>query len=212
MEASVKNKTQNKPKLTKGKKIPEALIFEILDGEPLYYRGYKEVLKGKKTKEEIMGSSSLQSILIEYLLRLLFKGLDETKYRIFSNEAGVHIQHKGDFSYDIAVYEKLGLTADKISKKYADVPCKLAIEIDVKIDISQAKDYDYVQRKTQKLLDFGVEKVIWLFTETQKVMTATQAEDWRTANWEKTIDLIEGLSFNIAEYLKNEGVDLKNIL
>jgi Uma2 family endonuclease len=205
MEATIKNKPQTKPR--NSKKIPEALICEIIDGEPLYYKGYKDVLKGKKTKAEIMGSSTLQFIIINYFIRLLVK-LDEKKYYLAANEAGLHLDHKNNLANDIAVYEKSVLTADKISKKYADVPPKLVIEVDIAIDLDEPKDYDYVQRKTQKMLDFGVEKVIWLFTETQKVMTATQDDDWRTINWNKTVELIEGLHFNIAEYLQAEGVNL----
>jgi Uma2 family endonuclease len=210
MEAIIKNKTQTKPR--NPKKIPEALVCEIMDGEPLYYKGYKEVLKGKKTKAEIMGSSTLQFILVHYLLGILYKMPNIEKYYLATNEAGIHLDYKNNLANDIAVYEKSVLTANKISKKYADVPPKLVIEVDIAIDLDEPKDYDYVQRKTQKMLDFGVKKVIWLFTETQKVMTATQEDDWRTMNWSKTVELMDGLSFNIAEYLQAEGVDLNNIL
>ena len=38
----------------------ESLVYEVLDGRPLYYRGYEDVLTGKKLPEDIIGSSSLQ--------------------------------------------------------------------------------------------------------------------------------------------------------
>ncbi|MCU0352924.1 MAG: Uma2 family endonuclease [Cytophagales bacterium] len=196
-----------KPKTARaGKKIPESLIYEIMDGEPLYYKGYKEVLSGKKTLEEIMGSSSLQFVLVHYLLGLMYKNLDEKLYYFATNEAGIHVEHNVNMSNDVAVYRKSVLTADKISKKYADVPCRLAIEIDIKADISNPKDYNYVQRKTQKLLDFGVEKVIWIFTGTQKVTVAAANENWQTMDWDKEIALIDGLVCNIGKYLAEEGI------
>lgn len=56
--------------LTSGQKQPpvalESLVYEVLDGRPLYYRGYEDVLSGKKSPEEIMGSSSLQWVLASY--------------------------------------------------------------------------------------------------------------------------------------------------
>jgi hypothetical protein len=45
------------------KKIPLALIYEIIDGKPIYYKGYREVIAGTKTIEEIMGASTLQNFL-----------------------------------------------------------------------------------------------------------------------------------------------------
>lgn len=58
----------------------ESLVYEVLDGRPLYYRGYEDVLAGKKIPEDIMGSSSLQWVLISYFMRIMLRQLDETKY------------------------------------------------------------------------------------------------------------------------------------
>ncbi|MCU0352925.1 MAG: Uma2 family endonuclease [Cytophagales bacterium] len=201
---AIEKKPVRKP--STARKVPESLVYEIMDGEPLYYRGYKEVLSGKKTLEEIMGSSTLQSVLIQYLNRILFKQLDEKLYWIFSSESGVHINHRNNLSHDVAVYEKKVLSPDKISANYADVPCKIGFEIDIKADLSNPKHYDYVNGKTQKLLDFGVEKVIWIFTETQKVMIAPKEQDWLVVDWNKDVEVTDGIVFNIEKYLKKEGI------
>lgn len=76
------------------KKIPASLIYEIIDGKPIYYKGYEEVVNGTKTIEEVMGSSNLQSTIIEYLLMVLFKSIDLTKYRVLTNETGLHLSKK----------------------------------------------------------------------------------------------------------------------
>jgi Uma2 family endonuclease len=183
------------------------LVYEHLDGKDLYYKNYREVLKGNKKLEEIMGSSALQALIVEYLLGIFYAGLNRHLYRIFSNEIGVHISANENIAHDIAIYDKKILTADKISKQYTDVPAELAVEIDIKIDISEAKDYDYVNRKTQTVLDFGTKKLIWVFSETQKVMIAEKDKDWIITDWNKEIDLLEGLQFNIANYLKTEGIE-----
>ncbi len=39
--------------------IPESLVYERLDGQPIYYQGYRDVMAGRKTIEEIIGSSTL---------------------------------------------------------------------------------------------------------------------------------------------------------
>lgn len=47
--------------------VPEALIYEMDEGTPIYYRGYREVLSGAKTTEQVMGSGILQAVLIELI-------------------------------------------------------------------------------------------------------------------------------------------------
>jgi len=49
------------------KNIPSVLIHEIINGKPLYRKGYREVLAKTKKIEDIIGSSSLQAFLITYL-------------------------------------------------------------------------------------------------------------------------------------------------
>ena len=43
------------------KTIPEELIYEMIKGKALYYRGYEAVLNGEKPSDEIMGSGQLQA-------------------------------------------------------------------------------------------------------------------------------------------------------
>jgi uncharacterized protein (DUF2164 family) len=56
------------------------------------------------------------------------------------------------------------------------------------------------------LLDFGVEKVLWIFTRHQKVMVAIKYQDWLTKNWNQEIELLDGEYFNIGKFLADEGV------
>ena len=77
---------------------------------------------------------------------------------------------------------------------------------DIRIDLSDEKDFGYVFTKTHKLLDFGVEKVFWIFTKHQKVMVATKDQDWLTKNWNQEIELLDDEYFNIGQFLADEGV------
>ena len=152
----------------------------------------------------------MQWVLVSYFLRVLVRSSDERRYWLASGEAGIHIDHKFNLSHDVAVYEKSVLTPDKISTKYADVPAKLAIEIDVKADLSNSRDQNYVHRKTRKLLDFGTEKIIRLFTETRQVMVAERGADaWLTMDWHRDLDLLDGATFNVGQYLEDEGIRLE---
>ena len=44
--------------------VPDYLIREIIDGDRWFYRGYRDVLSGLKTPEEIMACSTYQSLLV----------------------------------------------------------------------------------------------------------------------------------------------------
>lgn len=188
------------------KKIPEALVYEIIDGRKLYYKGYKDVLSKKKKIEDIMGASGLQSFIIQYILEILYLQVGREKYHFLTNEVGSHLSHKTNLSGDIHIFDKHLLSANKININYIDIPPKIAIEIDIRIDLSDEKDFDYTFTKTQKLIDFGVEKVIWIFSKMHKVIIATKEEDWIVRDWNKEVELIDGQSFNIGKYLKDEGI------
>ena len=187
-------------------KIPEALVYEILDGKPFYYKDYKKVLSKKKTFEEIIGCSTLQAEIRSYILEILFRNTFFDDYRIYCNEIGNHIDHRNNLSNDIAIFEKSVMTPCKINTKYADVPAKVVVEIDIKADISDPEDSGYVYRKTQKLLDFGTEKVIWVFSLYGKVLIAEQGQDWITRSWDKDVELLNGHTFNIEKHLRKEGI------
>lgn len=187
------------------KKIPSSLIYEIMDGKPIYYKGYREVVGLKKTKAEIMGASTLQNTILEYILRILFRNLDETMFRILTNEQGLHVGLNTNFSADIAIFETNKLPVKSADKHYASVPPKIQIEVDIDADLESFETPDaYIYAKTEKLLDFGVEKMIWIMSASKKVLVATKGENWLVIDWHKEIEIIEGISFNIGRYLKEQ--------
>lgn len=69
--------------------ITKVLIYEMVDGDPIYYRGYREYLNGDKQIEELIGSSFLQGVIATELVILLSRLLDLKTYRIISNEIGL---------------------------------------------------------------------------------------------------------------------------
>ncbi len=186
-------------------KVPDYLIYEVIDGHPIHYKGYREVMSGKKTFSEIMGSSKLQSVIILHILRLLIKGLDEDDFEILSNEAGLHLDKRSNLAGDILIFDNQSMPIGEIDEHYADVPPKIAIEVDIMADPSDMEQDSYIFKKTQKLLDFGVEKVIWVTTKTKKVTVATPQADWQVKDWNKDVEILNGIILNVGDFLTKKG-------
>lgn len=174
------------------------LIYEMVEGKPVYYQGYKDYLKGKKQIEELMGSSKLQSLIISKIIRLLYNFYNDD-YLIFTNELGIQFSNKSWRAADIAV-----IKSDKVKKidnKYLKVAPELVIEIDTKAELQEVKNpLGYYHEKTDELLRFGVEKVVWIFTDSKKIMIAEQNKKWMTSDWNEDVEITDGLVLNLAQF------------
>ena len=190
------------------RKIPASLIYEEIDGRPYYYRGYRAVLSCQKTKEEIMGARALQSAIVSLLIHVLYKYLPFDDYLIATNEPGLHIATGNNLSNDIAVFDQASLPIP-LDEKYFSVAPKVVLEIDVKIELpANVSETEYVYDKTQKMLDFGVEKVIWILTKTRKTLIAEPNERWILTSWDDTVDVLPNCSFELNPLLRSKGVIL----
>jgi hypothetical protein len=188
--------------------IPQSLIYEIMDGQPIYYRGYKEVLKKNKTIDQIMPCSTLQAQINYYIARAVIKSPLDDQYFVHTSESGLHISHNDNFGCDIALFDKTVLLPKEVGLKYATVPPTIVFEIDIRADITNMSEESYMYKKTQKLLDFGVQKVIWITSASKKVMVATSVDDWRIISWDKTIEILDQVTFNVGQYLHQQGIEL----
>jgi Uma2 family endonuclease len=194
---------KRKPKI---QKIPPHLIYEEMNGKPLYYKGYKAVLSGKKNLSEIMGCSSLQSVLVYVLGLFIGNNLNRKKYQVASNEAGLHLGLNENLASDIAIFEKDKIVLDD---KFFTVPPKVVIEVDIKIDLAETEwnnEIEYLLDKSQKLLDFGVERIIWITTKAQKVFVITPESKWYVVNYQEDIPVLDDCVLNIARLLEEEGI------
>lgn len=191
----------------KKRNIPDYLIRDEIDGELFYYRGYQDVLNNKKTAEEIMACSGLQAWFITFFMGVYFKKLDQNRYYPLAGEVGNHLSKKNNLGLDFALFETSVLTADKINTHFVDVPPVVSIEIDTQVDTNQLADMDYVHKKVKKLLNSGVQKVLWIFTLTQRVLIAPQGQDWLNVDWNRDIELLDGYTFNIGKALAEAGIN-----
>lgn len=188
------------------KTIPASLIFEELDGRPLYRKGYKEVLENNLSPEEIMGCSFLQALIVSIVFPYIKQMLKGKLYWTVCGESGLHVSHGNNLTNDVAVFDKASIK-DVFSKKYPDVPPKIAIEVDVKIEADQFPDpNDYISRKSEKMIEFGTERVIWILTENRKIMVMDQMREWAIYEWDEAVPVFDQYRFCLNDLLKEEGV------
>jgi len=183
-----------------GKNIPEYLIYEMFEDRPIYYRNYKQFLKGKLNIEEIIGSSYLQSYIITQIVLMLGKHLSEEFVQL-TNEIGLRLDKKNWRAADIAIYKKTDLKTVDLEDRLLNIPPKYIIEIDTKASLEGQNELGtYYIDKTDQLLAFGVEKIIWILTASKKVIIAERGKNWEIADWNKDFQL-EGININIPKFL-----------
>lgn len=183
--------------------VPDYLIYEELEGVPVYYRGYQNVLQGKQTPDEIMGYGYLQALLLTYLKDYL-QPIIGKEMLIIQGETGLHVGHKSNPSLDLCIYPKADISIQKATKTYLDIAPTVVVEVDTKADVTafeQIKGTNYFLTKTQKLLDFGTKEMIWIFTKDQKVMVARPNQPWLTVGWKDEIEIL-GHRFSINQIIK----------
>ena len=187
--------------------IPESLIYERIAGRPVYYAGYRDYLNGNRSMEELMGSSYLQGFLGTQLVLLLGRLLDPVRYRIIANEIGLKFGPNAWRAADLAIFSTTTLKGVPLLNKYLEVPPEIVIEIDTKADLHDLDNpLGYYQEKTDQLLEFGVRKVIWIFTDTRKVLIAPQGDNWTILPWERDVEVMPEVVINVAKLL--EGSEL----
>jgi Uma2 family endonuclease len=211
MTAHVPPTAASENKKIKKRKVPSYLVRETIDDIPFYYRDYKAVLSKKKTLEETMGDSGLQSIIKAYLMKLFAAQLDWDRYQPVSGEVGNHLDLRTNLSLDLAVYDNAVLTPDKINEKYIAVPPKIVIEIDIRVTLEDSTTdiFDpYILTKVNKLLAFGVERIIWVFTKNNTIIVAKPGNTWEIFRLDDEVVLLEGITMNIGAYLKSKGIGI----
>lgn len=90
------------------------------------------------------------------------------------------------------------------------MPPTVVIEVDIKADTAEFENGadGYVMQKVRKLLDFGVDKVLWIITSVQRVYVIDRNDPtWYVVNWSETINVLDGCSLNIQQLLTDEEID-----
>ncbi len=179
----------------KKEKLLRLLTYEVVDGRPIYYRGYRDVLEGKKQPEEVMGSSVLQWSVLKSLVKLLLP-LEGKGYILAFGEVGLHLGKGRNRSLDLAVF----VSKVDLSEKYADTPPVLVVEIDVKAEVDDK--LEYITGKSEELLTFGTKKVVWILTRPRKVLMFEKGKRPIIYDWEDEIHLLEDVKLRLSDIVK----------
>jgi hypothetical protein len=176
---------------------------EEINGRPYYYKGHEQVLSVEKQPAEVSGSKGLQSYLVPLLLRRLFALLPEPEYLIQTGEPGLNIGPGDNLANDITIRRTRDSIIDRNATGYAKKPPVVVLEVDIKVDTANGSDFDYVLTKTEKLLAFGVEQVVWILTASRKIVVATQRNPSLTPyEWNQPVLLIDNCGMNMEEWIQ----------
>ena len=186
--------------------IPEAFIYEIWDGKPVYYEGYREAISNNQPAESVMGTGRKQVYLIDLMIGFLKATLDRQKFATAVSEPGIKFGKKDFVSNDIIIYQ----AADKsrmFTNEYFDFPPLVAIDVDTKASLGDLEwRNSYYFRKTERLLEFGVEKVIWVFTEIRRIQVAEKGKPWFVFEWNTDVEVLPGCTFNLWQLIEADGI------
>jgi hypothetical protein len=84
----------------------------------------------------------------------------------------------------------------------------IEVETDISLDDTGMNNLsEYWMKKTQKILDNGTQKVIWVFSKNNKILVS-EGEEWHIYNLDKEVQLIDNVTINVGNYLKEEQIRL----
>ena len=181
-------------------------VYERIDGLPIYYNNYKNAIKNHQNPDSIMGASLFQIFLIKIISKFLDTTLNPKEFIILNGELGLHISKNQNFSADITIYNRKLIQSALTQTTYTTIPPKIVIEIDTKADFGNIHPNNYFYKKNKQLLEFGVEKVIWVFTNSRQIQIAVANEDWILRDWSRNVEVMDGISFNLDALLADEDV------
>lgn len=193
--------------------VPRILIYEEFNGHPIYRKGYKDIMLGLKKIEEIgMGTSGLQWFITNAINRHILTLLP-ISYKVGPGELGLHTTANSNFSADIAIYRPGQVKIGFHSTKYLDVPPSVVIEVDIKIDESDyfQNEEEYFHKKTEQLLQWGVERVIWVFSASRRVLVADNLQTWSFNSWDLPFTVIDNHEINVWELMLANGFEVSPV-
>lgn len=188
--------------------IPKSLIYEMYDGKPMYYKGYKDVMNGTERKENI--NISERTIIISTILQNLMCESDKNSHFVAGNGVGLQISDDTITTSNILIFGKDSLQNIKFDNHYFKIPPLATFDLDFIAETTDfgISEFNYYSMKTKNLLDFGVKEVFWFFSASKQVAIARPNQDWIIANWDKELVVLDEYKFSLTQLLEKEGFKL----
>ncbi len=186
--------------------IPGTLIREEISGKVFPYKGYRKILSGEVTPLSAMGSSELQSTLVSIIHGYLFGQLDRKQFHLVTGEPGIHLTHGDNLANDIAIYAR-SESSDALTTNYFSRPPVAVIEVDVKVDTTEAgmSEFEYVILKSQQLTGFGCRQVVWVLTSIRQLVVFTGESSFQVLPWSAPLPLPVGAVLHLEQWITDEG-------
>jgi hypothetical protein len=177
-----------------------SLLYEKLDGHAIYFGPNQWEQPPKDEAAQARRFDLMQSALLSHLLRVLYSQLDADQYQLLPNEHGIQVNADTHLVADLAVYRRSELTAPEARSRFIEVSPLAVVLIDSPV-LAPAEPpvLDYAMLKVQRLLDFGVQQVLWLHTYSRRMLVARPKTVWLNLTWHNEVDILNLASFRLYE-------------
>lgn len=194
------------PRMSHTLPIPDTLIREEIDGKIFPYKQYRKILSGELTPHSTMGSSELQSTLVSIIHGYLFGQLDRKRFHLVTGEPGIHLTRRDNLANDIAIYTR-SEKSDSLTTNYFSRPPVAVIEVDVKVDTTEAgmSEFEYVILKSQQLIGFGCRQVVWVLTSIRQLVVFSGESSFEVLPWSTPLPLPVGAVLHLEQWITDEG-------
>ncbi len=182
----------------------------MIDGVRFYYPGFRQAIKNKKNHESVMADSFLQSFLKNLIGDFLKSKIDKKTWMVLVGETGSHINLNNNLGMDIVIFDRTEALKQRNLLNYSNIPPNLVIEIDVNVVLPDPNSdlfQEYVVPKINRLFDFGTKKVVWVFTKSKKILSATPGQPWQFFDLGQEIPMMETVTMNLQNLMDEEGIN-----
>ena len=186
--------------------------MKSIGGRKYYRRGYREVLLGLKNEDEIKENSFLKGVLVSLILFHAKAIFPRKAYWTLVNETGQYFGGNEIFVNDLAFIEKSRIP-DPTSTGNNDAPPRFIVEVDLKVDptdygnaLSTGSELAYMVEKSRKLIDFGVEGVAWVLTESRKILLMRPNRRLEVFEWTEEVPIFGEYSFCLQTIMEELGI------
>ena len=176
--------------------VLKALTYELVNGQAVLYRGHQAARRGQKSLKELYASSPQQRRILSDLCFDLHQDFGQEYFILSSPQLRLEIDDNNWRAIEVAIVRKN--TRKTMDSAVLSQAPEYVFLIDTKASLLDLRHpFSYYHQKASDLLDFGVQKVVWLFSQKQQLMVAsTSRKRWPLQDWDQPVWLEPGLRWD----------------